>query len=120
MEIYSVFLGGFVGAAPYLAGWIAVTVLAVILLRRGGGRAERFIIAGASLKLFSGLLNIPAAAIVPLLVQGGANITYASSAAFIYGIARSVVSTAGIICLIYAFWVKFKSGNEPFRHKRPI
>lgn len=111
MEFISVFIGGLIGAAPNLAGWIVVVILAAIMLRRGGGRAERFIIAGASLGLFSNLLSIPAAAIVPWLVQGGAAITDASSAAFIYGIVRDVISMAGIICLVYAFWVKFKMGR---------
>ena len=117
MEIYSVFLGGLIGAAPNLALWIAVIVLATLILRRGGGRAERFLIAGASLELVSNLLNIPTAAIVPWLVQKGYSITYASSLASGYGVLRGVVGMAGIICLIYAFWVKFKTtdGREGAR-----
>jgi len=111
MEFNSVFIGGLVGVAPNLAGWVVVIILAAILLRRGGARAERFIVAGAGLKLLSNLLNVPAAAIVPWLVQGGATITDASSAAFIYEIVRGVVGMAGIICLVYAFWVKFKAGK---------
>lgn len=111
MEIYSVFLGGLIGVAPYLAGWIAVIVLASLMLRRRGGRAEGFLVLGASLKLVSNLLNIPTAAIVPWLVQKGYNITYASSLASGYGILRGLVGMAAIICLIYAFWVKFKGGK---------
>ena len=114
MEFNSVFIGGLVGVAPNLVGWVAVIILTAIMLRRGGGRAERFIIAGAGLKLLSNLFNIPAAAIVPWLVQGGTTISDASSTAFIYEIVRGVVGMAGIICLVYAFWVKFKAGNEPF------
>ena len=104
----SEFLLILVGNSPFLAGWIAVIILAVLMLRRGGGRAERFLVAGASLKLVSNLLNIPAAAIVPWLIQGGASITYANSVASGYGIFHGVISMAGITCFIYAFWVKFK------------
>ncbi len=111
MEFNSVFIGGLVGVSPSLAFWIAVIVLASIILRRGGGRAERFIIAGAGLKLLSNLLNIPAAAIVPWLVHGGGSVDYASSVASGFGILRGVVSMTGIICLIYAFWVKFSARN---------
>ena len=111
MEFESPFISGLVGTAPGLLGWAVVIILAAVLLRRGGGRAERFIIAGAGLKLLSNLLNIPAATIVPWLVQGGATITDASSAVFIYEIVRGVVGMAGIICLVYAFWVKFKAGK---------
>jgi hypothetical protein len=114
MEFISVFIGGFIGVVPNLLFWMAAIILTAIMLHRGGGRAERFIIAGASLGLFSSLLGIPAAAIVPWLVQGGAAITDASSAAFIYEIVRDVVGMTGIICLVYGFWVKFKMGNEHF------
>ena len=110
MEI-SMFLGVLTGVAPYLAGWIAVIILAAIMLRRGWGRAERFLVAGASLKLVSNLLHIPAIAIVPWLIQEGSSITYANSVAFGYGIFRGVIGMAGIICLVYAFWVKFKVRN---------
>ena len=112
MEFNSIFLGGLVGVAPNLAAWIVVIVLATIMLRRGGGRAERFIIAGASLKLFSNLLNIPAAAIAPWLIYGGVTINDATLADSVYGILRGVVSMAGIICLVYAFWVKFRAERQ--------
>lgn len=111
MEFNSALLGGLVGVAPNLAGWVAVIVLAAIMLRRGGGRAERFIIAGAGLKLLNSLLNIPAAAIVPWLIGGGNSIDYVNSVASAFGILRGVVSMAGIICLVYAFWVKFRARN---------
>ena len=111
MEFNSVFIAGLVGVAPNLAFWIAVIVLAGIMLRRGGGRAERFVITAAGLKLLSNLLNIPAAAIVPWLISGGASMEYASSMASAFAIAHSVVSAAGVICLVYAFWVKFRARN---------
>ena len=111
MEFNSVLIGGLVGIAPNLAFWIAVIVLGGIILRRGGDQAERFILTGASLKLVSNLLNIPAAAIVPWLVQGGASIEYANRVTMAFGIGRGLVSTAGVICLAYAFWVKFRAGN---------
>ena len=113
MEIYSVFLGGLIGVAPFLAGWVAIIVLVSLMLRRGGGRAERFLIAGASVKLVSNLLTLPTVAIVPLLIEKGATITYATSLASGYGILRGVVSALGIICFIYAFWAKFKARQTP-------
>jgi len=111
MEFNSVFIAGLVSVAPNLAFWIAVIVLASIVLRRGGGRAERFVIAAAGFKLLSNLLNIPAAAIVPWLIQRGASIEYANRVTLTFGIGRSVVSAAGVICLVYAFWVQFRARN---------
>jgi hypothetical protein len=101
-------LGGLVGAAPSLVFWIAVIVFAAVMLGRGGGRAERFLIAGAGIKILSSLLIIPTAFITLWLVDKGYRITYASSVANYCGIFLDVVGMAGIICLIYAFWLKFK------------
>ncbi len=105
----SMFFGGLIGAAPALVFWIAVIVFATLMLRRGRGRAERLLIAGASLKVISGLLNIPTVAIVPWLVDRGYSVTDAVSWLSGYGIFCNIIGMAGIICLVYAFWMKFKA-----------
>ncbi|MFC1928349.1 hypothetical protein ACFLXK_01940 [Chloroflexota bacterium] len=97
--------------APALAFWIVVIVFAAIRLRHDGGRAERFLAAGASLKVVGNLLSIPAVFIVPGLVDMGYSMTDAISWVSGYGIFCKVVGMAGIICLVYAFWVKFKARN---------
>ena len=107
MEI-SMFLAQFINVVPALLLWIAVIVLAAILLRRGGGRAERFLIAGASLKIMSNLLGLAAFAILHGLIDRGYSIAYANSVVSGYGIFCNVVGMVGIICLVYAFWVKFR------------
>ena len=110
MEI-SMFLGPLIGIAPALLFWIAVIVLAIIMLRRGGGRAERFLIAGASIKIIANLLTVPTVFIVPWLVDGGYSMHSAASIATYCGIFINIISMAGIICLVYAFWIKFKMRN---------
>jgi hypothetical protein len=107
----SMFYGGLISVAPSLAFWIAVVIVVAIMLRRGGGRAERFLVAGASVKLVSNLLSIAWIAIVPWLMHRGYSMDNAVSRLSGYGIFIDVVSMAGIICLIYAFWVKFKVMN---------
>lgn len=111
MEFDNVFLGPLVSVAPALVFWIAVIVLAAIMLRRGGGRAERFLVAGGGLKIIGNLLSIPTVAIVPWLVVRGYSMDSAVSLVEYYGIFLNVISMVGIICLVYAFWVKFKSRN---------
>jgi len=114
MEI-SMFIGGLIGVVPALILWIAVITLATIMLRRGGGRAERFLIAGAGIKIISNLLSVPVAFIPLWLVDGGYSMDSAVSIASGCGIFLNVIGMAGIICLVYAFWVKFstmKSGRE--------
>ena len=97
--------------SPALILWIAIIIFAVIVLRHGGGRAERFLIAGASLKVISNLLSLPSFAILHWLISEGYSVNYASSVVSGYGIFGKVVGMAGIICLVYAFWVKFKARN---------
>lgn len=115
MEIYdyfSLFLGGLIGTAPALVFWIAVLIFAVIMRRRGGGsRAERFLIAGAIIKLTGSLLNIPTNAIPIWLRAEGYSLDSAVAIASNCNIFLSIVGMAGIICLLYAFWVKFKERN---------
>jgi len=100
------------GIGPALALWIAVVIFAVVMLRRGGGRAERLLITGGSLKIIGNLLVIPSVFAVPWLVDRGYDHTVAISAMSGYGIFLNVIGMAGIICLVYAFWVKFKEGNS--------
>jgi len=97
--------------SPALVLWIAVIVFAAVRLRRGGGRAERFLIAGGIIKLAGTLLSIPSLFIIPWLIGKGYDISVANSVVSGWGMFLKVVGMAGIICLIYAFWVKFKEEN---------
>ncbi len=110
-EIFHVLLGGLLGSAPSLVVWIAVIVVAIVILRRRGGRAERFLVAGASLGIVGSLLYIPAVLFVPLLITEGRTIEYATGFVAVYDVIRDIVSAAGLICFIYAFWVKFKTSE---------
>ena len=106
---FDLFLGYLIGAAPALVFWIAVVIICIVMLKRGGGRAERFLVAGASLEIIGNLLRIPTGAITFWLFHGGYSTTYISTVSLVSGIFVNVISMAGIICLVYAFWVKFKA-----------
>jgi len=97
--------------SPFLALWIAAIVFAAVMLGRGGGRAERFLIAGASLKLIGNLISIPANFFIVGLLDRGYNIAEMSSIYSSVSLLINIVHMAGIICLIYAFWIRFKSRN---------
>ena len=114
MEMYTqAVIGGLISSAPSLVGWIVVVVLATIMLRRGGGRAERFLLAGASLMLVQSLIAIPTTALSTWLIvdRGMANVE-AASVLSVFGLVRGCIGLAGIICLVYAFWIKFKAPPE--------
>jgi len=113
MEMYiQVITGGLLFSMPALVGWIVAVVLAAIMLRRGGARAERFLVTGASLMLVGSLLDIPTPAL-SMWLSVAREMTNVQTAFWlsIFGLIRGIISLAGIICLVYAFWVKFKSGK---------
>ena len=115
MEVHRIFtllLIGLMGAAIPLAFWIAVIVFARIMQKRGGGKAERFLITGASLNLASVILRVPTNIIVPVLAfqdQPMDIISTINTVSTAIRIATDIIDMAGIICIIYAFWVKFNN-----------
>ena len=100
--------------SPVLLFWIAALIFGIVMLRRGGGRAERFFIAGASVKILGNLLNIPRFAtvlwIIPERPIKASDVTTVLS---IYDLFVEIIGMAGILLLIYAFWVKFNEMRNP-------
>ena len=100
--------------SPVLLFWIAVLVFGIVMLRRGGGRAERFFIAGAGVKILGNLLNIPRFAtalwIIPERPVSSSDVTAILS---VYDIFVEIIGMAGILLLVYAFWVKFNEKRPP-------
>ncbi len=112
-DIGSSIVYNLIPAAPYLAAWIAAIVLSVIMLRRGGGRAERFLLAGSCVMLAGKLFSVPVSSVIqllviPSLIEKGWSIQRAAMVLSYNGLFFGLVSMAGIICLVYAFWIKFK------------
>ena len=100
-------------ATPYLAAWIIAIVLSVTMLRRGGERAERFLLAGSCLMFAQKLFIVPISVVtrllvIPSLIERGWSPPMAASLLSYINIFFSLVSLAGIISLVYAFWIKFK------------
>ena len=107
-DIASSVLSRLVVNAPYLVAWIVAIVFSVIMLRRGGGRAERFLLTGSCLMLASKLFSVPIVLIVPLLVDSGWSTDRAVPVLSGIALFVSLGGLAGIMCLVYAFWIKFK------------
>ena len=105
-------IGGLFSSAPGLVGWIVALILAIIMLRRGGAIAERLLLIGACLMLLTYILAIPTS-ILGIWLRTSQEMTNVQVAFWlsIFGLVRGLISLAGIVCLVYAFWVKFKSGK---------
>ena len=100
-------------SAVYIAAWIVALVFAVRMTRSSGGRPEHFLRIGVSLMLTGAVIGAVTEGIslwlVPHLIDSG---TSMRSIAQIFGaisIVRACISLAGVILLVYAFWIKFKA-----------
>jgi len=100
--------------SPIIVAWIVGIVLAARMLKKGGGKAERLLLIGCCLMLAETLIS-PFTQVLILWLIAERTIT-AQGFGFIMSIARiplGIISLAGIVCLVYAFWIKFKAGLKP-------
>ena len=104
LSIYSMFLGF---GIPTLF-WIGTLIFGIVMLRRGGGRPERFFITGSALNILGTILRIPVVHLSWLLIRDYGSDTM-KSISFGVGLFIDIISAVGVICLIYAFWLKFNS-----------
>ena len=99
---------------PGLLVWLAGIVLAVIMLRRGGGRPEKFLLTGCCLmfveQLFSPFVNYLFG--VNMAAENVSRLDSARTYGLIRMIYTTVLGLPGIILFVWAFWVKFWKGKE--------
>lgn len=110
-ELMQLLLHQGLAVVPGLVGWTGAVVVAMILLRRGGEKAELLLLVGACLMLVATLLQIPAPAIPPLLVERGWPMRSAVQVVSWCSLGLGIVRLAGIACLVYAFWRRFEMGK---------
>jgi hypothetical protein len=98
------------GNIPGLVAWLFGIVLAVVMVRWDGGRAEKLLLAGCSLMFISVLGGSLLSGLVQSLLfeEGVNNLSRAQMVAMFVSLPRGILSLAGFICLVYAFWVRFR------------
>lgn len=101
----AVFTGDFISPAPHLVAWTAAIVLAVIMLRRGGGKAEKLFLVGSGLMLVSTLASPLLMGLWTWLAEEQ-RVSRAASG-WIVSLPLSILTVAGFVCLVYAFWMMF-------------
>ncbi|MFC1900218.1 hypothetical protein ACFLYN_01355 [Chloroflexota bacterium] len=96
-------------AVPDIIAWTVGIVLAVIMVRRGGMKAEKLLLIGCCLMLAEAILSPVTRELIMNWVRGNntSAISFAQAASYIT-IPRVVLSLAGFICLVWAFWIKFR------------
>ncbi len=92
---------------PMLLAWLVGIVLAVRMLRRGGGKAEKLLLIGCSLMFVAQIVN-PFLRRLAIWLVSEQEMTIASISA-IFSLPTSILSLTGIVCLILAFWIHWKT-----------
>lgn len=99
---------------PILLLWLAGIVLSVIMLRRGGAKAEKLLLAGCTIKFVEQIYGAFTPGIVAYMMseglRAGREMPYTLGQAYQIFIWIGVaLGLAGFVCLILAFWMKFRS-----------
>ncbi len=98
---------------PELVAWLVGIVLAVLMLRRGGGRIEKLFLSGCCLIFVTSL----AAPLLSQLVQrvtsqhDMSNLAIAQTMSWV-SLPMGILSLAGLVCLVWAFWVQFRAKRQ--------
>ena len=99
---------------PELVAWGIGIALAVLMVRRGGGKAEKLFLAGCSLMFTVQLARPLLSELIQslLLKQNMSNIDIAGTMGLTINLTFSVLTIAGLVCLVWAFWVRFRGGKR--------
>ncbi len=93
---------------PELLAWLVGIVLAIKMVRRGGGKAEKLLLVGCSL-IFASKLAFPLlVGLVRWLMseRGMSNIATAQTMR-LASLPAAILSIAALVCLVWAFWLRF-------------
>jgi hypothetical protein len=93
---------------PEILAWAVGIVLAGLMVRRGGVKAEKLLLAGCSLMLFAGVMAVLLRGMMPSMREWSIS---AQEMGIIYS-SSALPSLAGLICLIIAFWVRFRAKRQ--------
>ncbi len=94
---------------PEMLAWGIGIVLAALMVRRGGSKAEKLFLAGCCLMFATKLATPLLSEFVRSLPRDGMSYTeIALRMSLFTGIPTSILGLAGLVCLVYAFWVRFR------------
>ena len=97
----------FVQYIPLLLAWLAGIIFGVVMLRRGGAKPEKLFLAGCSLMFINRFLSPFFIASTQWLTSEYGYKDIAVSV-LMQALPYAVLSLAGSVCLVYAFWLQFR------------
>jgi hypothetical protein len=99
----------FIRIIPSLLVWVVGLVLSIKMLRHGGTRPEKLLVAGCSLILLNTILSPLTRILIEIWAnQENTGITSIGRMIALVSVPSMIISLAGFICLVMAFWIKFK------------
>ncbi len=108
LELLVSTLPSLLASIPGLLAWLTGIVLAVLMLRRGGGKAEKLLLIGCSL-LFVARIVRPFLTGLALWLVAEHGMTRASVVGLTLSLPIGILDMAGIICLVFAFWLRWRT-----------
>ncbi len=106
MEL-SLILSSLIINLPSLIIWLVALILASVLLKKSGGKTERFLLIGCIIMLVSSILAVPQPVITHYFLQSGRKAADLALITSIFNSVISLISLVGIIYLFLAVWKKF-------------
>ena len=99
---------------PELVAWLFGVVTAVVMVRRGGVRAEKLLLAGCSMMFIIALAGPFLSGLVQSLMfeEGMSNVSRAQTMSLYVSLPRGILGLAAFICLVCAFWIRFRRRRE--------
>jgi hypothetical protein len=94
---------------PQIVFWIVAIILSILLLIRSHQKAETLLLAGSIIMLFNAALGVFYIFVFPIFHNAGMETLEAISALQVFNLGRNLIGMTGTICMVYAFWLKFKS-----------
>ncbi len=110
LEVLATTILGELITIPILLAWLVGIVLAVRMLRRGGGKAEKLLLIGCSL-MFVAQIGRPFLTGLAIWLPANPDITRVQAASTV-GLLRlplAILDMAGIVCFLFAFWFRWRT-----------
>ncbi len=109
LELLVSTLPSFLTSIPGVLAWLFGIVLAVLMLRRGGGKAEKLLLVGCSLMFTSQIVSPFLQGLAIWLTSVEPGMTRAQAAGLLLSLPRGILGMAGIVCLLLAFWIRWRT-----------